>query len=102
LLKTDRRDRFNKPFPWSSSILLRLPPLAKNSGTQHHFRHLIKDIKESLSNAIAVTAAITDRVNLSGFPIPIEPAFATGIILYIAHIGIDVFCEWSNPAAPTA
>jgi hypothetical protein len=47
---------------------------------------------------VAVTAAITYLVNLSGFPIPIEPALATGIILYIAHIGIDVFCEWSNPA----
>jgi hypothetical protein len=31
-------------------------------------------------------------------PEVIEPALATGIILYIAHIGIDVFCEWSNPA----
>jgi hypothetical protein len=66
-------------------------------GEDESFRSLIKDIKKSPSNAIAVTAAITYLVNLSGFPIPIEPALATGIILYIAHIGIDVFCEWSNP-----
>jgi hypothetical protein len=65
----------------------------------------LADIKKSPSNAIAVTAAITDLVNLSSFPIPmvydrpevIEPALATDILLYIAHIGIDVFCEWSNP-----
>jgi hypothetical protein len=48
---------------------------------------------------IAVTAAITYLVNLSGIPFPVEPALATGIILYIAHIGIDVFCEWSPPAS---
>jgi hypothetical protein len=42
-------------------------------GEDESFRSLIKDIKKSPSNAIAVTAAITYLVNLSGFPIPIEP-----------------------------
>jgi hypothetical protein len=65
-------------------------------GEDESFRSMIKDIKKNPSNAIMVTGAITYLINLSGIPFPIEPAFATGIILYIAHIGIDVFCEWSN------
>jgi hypothetical protein len=79
-------------------------PIVKNRlmqevcGEDESFRSMIKDIKKNPSNAIMVTGAITYLINLSGIPFPIEPAFATGIILYIAHIGIDVFCEWSNPA----
>jgi hypothetical protein len=66
-------------------------------GEDESFRAMIKDIKKNPSNAIMVTGAITYLINLSGIPFPVEPAFATGIILYIAHIGIDVFCEWSTP-----
>jgi hypothetical protein len=79
-------------------------PIVKNRlmqevcGEDESFRSMIKDIKKNPSNAIMVTGAITYLINLSGIPFPIEPALATGIILYIAHIGIDVFCEWSNPA----
>jgi hypothetical protein len=48
---------------------------------------------------------ITAIVNLSGFPLPIDSAIATalaqppgtGIALYLLHISIDVFCEWSSP-----
>jgi hypothetical protein len=68
-------------------------------GENESFRSLIKDIKKNPNKAIALTAAITYLVNLAGIPFPVEPALATAVVLYIAHIGIDVFCEWSTPTA---
>jgi hypothetical protein len=77
--------------------LLKARIMQEICGEDESFRSMIKDIKKHPSNAIMVTGAITYLVNLSGIPFPVEPALATGIILYIAHIGIDVFCEWSTP-----
>ena len=28
----------------------------------------------------------------------IDSAIATAIVLYLLHIGIDIFCEWSAPS----
>jgi hypothetical protein len=66
-------------------------------GDDDSIRSLIQSLKKNPGNAALITGAITTLINLSGFPFPIDPALATGITLYLAHIGIDVFCEWSNP-----
>jgi hypothetical protein len=81
--------------------LLKTRIMQEICGENESFRSMIKDIKKNPSNAIMVTSPITYLVNLSGIPFPVEPALATGILLYIAHIGIDVFCEWSTPAPNT-
>jgi hypothetical protein len=81
--------------------LLKTRIMQEICGEDESFRSMIKDIKKNPSNAIMVTGAITYLVNLSGIPFPVEPALATGVILYIAHIGIDVFCEWSTPVPKT-
>jgi hypothetical protein len=87
-------DPSDRPKIWP---LLKKRLMQEICGEDESFRSMIKDIKKNPSNAIMVTGAITYLVNLSGIPFPVEPALATGVILYIAHIGIDVFCEWSNP-----
>lgn len=70
---------------------------AEVCGEDDSIRSMIQALKKNPGNAALVTGAITYVINLSGIPFPIEPALATGIVLYIAHIGIDVFCEWSQP-----
>ena len=65
-------------------------------GEDDSFRSLIQAAKKNPGNATLITGAITALVNLSGIPLPIDSALATAIVLYLLHIGIDVFCEWSN------
>lgn len=66
-------------------------------GENDSLRSLIQGAKKNPANATLVTGIITALVNLSGVPLPIDSAIATAIALYILHIGIDVFCEWSAP-----
>ena len=66
-------------------------------GPDDSFRSLIQAAKKNPGNATLITGAITALVNLSGIPLPIDSAIATAVALYILHIGIDVFCEWSAP-----
>lgn len=68
-------------------------------GTDDSLRSLIQETKKNPGNATLVTGMITAIVNLSGFPLPIDSAIATAIALYLLHISIDVFCEWSSPQA---
>ncbi|MBE9010415.1 hypothetical protein IQ250_09380 [Pseudanabaenaceae cyanobacterium LEGE 13415] len=65
-------------------------------GENDSLRSLIQGAKKNPANATLVTGIITALVNLSGVPLPIDSAIATAIALYILHIGIDVFCEWSS------
>ncbi|KAM3097886.1 hypothetical protein ACKFKG_07290 [Phormidesmis sp. 146-35] len=66
-------------------------------GENDSLRSLIQGAKKNPANATLVTGMITALVNLSGVPLPIDSAIATAVALYILHIGIDVFCEWSSP-----
>ena len=66
-------------------------------GKDDSIRSLIQSLKKNPGNAALITGTITALINLSGFPFPIDPALATGITLYLAHISIDVFCEWTRP-----
>jgi hypothetical protein len=67
-------------------------------GDDDSLRSLIQSAKKNPGNATLITGVITALVNLSGIPLPIDSAIATAVALYILHIGIDVFCEWSTPA----
>jgi hypothetical protein len=66
-------------------------------GEDDSFRAMLNDFKKNPANATLVIAAITYLINLAGLPFPIEASLATAILLRIADIGIDVFCEWAMP-----
>ncbi|WP_199315156.1 MULTISPECIES: hypothetical protein [Oscillatoriales] len=54
-------------------------------------------------DAALLTALIISVVQLT--TLPINPAIATIIVLYILKIGIGIFCEYTEPVAdadPTA
>jgi hypothetical protein len=69
-------------------------------GDDDSLRSLIQQSKKNPANATLITGVITALVNLSGFPLPIDSAIATAMTLYILHVGIDVFCEWTAAPKP--
>lgn len=69
-------------------------------GSDDSLRSLIQQSKKNPGNATLITGVITALVNLSGVSLPIDSAIATAIALYILHIGIDVFCDWSTAPTP--
>jgi hypothetical protein len=66
-------------------------------GSDDSLRSLIQQYKKNPGNATLITGFITALVSHSNLQLPIDSAIATAIALYIMHIGIDVFCDWSNP-----
>lgn len=64
-------------------------------GDDDSFRTKVKEYKKSPTSAPLLTGLIVSLVSLSG--IPIDPAIATVIVLYVLHIGLDVFCEYTAP-----
>jgi hypothetical protein len=69
-------------------------------GPDDSFRTLLTDLKKNPTNATIAIAAITYLINLTVLPIPIEASLATAILLRIADIGLDVFCDYTTPPAP--
>jgi hypothetical protein len=69
-------------------------------GPDDSFRTLLTDLKKNPTNATIAIAAITYLINLAGLPIPIEASLATAILIRIADIGLDVFCDYTTPPAP--
>jgi hypothetical protein len=61
------------------------------------FRGILNEYLKNPGNAGLLTALI---VTLSGITtLPINPAIATIIILYILKVGIGIFCEYTEPAS---
>jgi hypothetical protein len=69
-------------------------------GSDDSLRSLIQQYKKNPGNATLITGFITALVSHSNLQLPIDSAIATAIALYIMHIGIDVFCDWSIPPTP--
>lgn len=64
-------------------------------GDDDSFRTKVKEYKKSPTSAPLLTGLIVSLVGMAG--LPIDPAIATVIVLYILHIGLDVFCEYTAP-----
>lgn len=64
-------------------------------GEDDSFRTKVKDYKKSPTSAPLLTGLVMYLVGLAG--LPIDPTIATIIVLYVLHIGLDVFCEYTAP-----
>ncbi|MBD2092274.1 hypothetical protein H6F67_20710 [Microcoleus sp. FACHB-1515] len=64
-------------------------------GEDDSFRTKMREYKKSPTSAPLLTGLIVSLVSMSG--LPIDPAIATVIVLYVLHIGLDVFCEYTTP-----
>ncbi|MEG3440088.1 hypothetical protein V0288_23365 [Pannus brasiliensis CCIBt3594] len=59
------------------------------------FRSKILDYNKNPGSASLLTGAIIYLVGVSA--VPIDPAIATIIVLYILKVGLNIFCEYTNP-----
>ncbi len=59
------------------------------------FRSKMLDYNKNPGSASVLTGAIVDLVGLT--TLPINPAIATIIVLYILKVGLNIFCEYTEP-----
>jgi hypothetical protein len=59
------------------------------------FRARLSDYTKSPENAVLLTATITSLMALSA--IPLDPSIATIIVLYILKIGLNIYCQYTEP-----
>lgn len=61
------------------------------------FRSRLSEYTKSPENAVLLSATITSLLALA--TIPIDPAIATIIVLYILKIGLNVYCQYTSTSA---
>jgi hypothetical protein len=59
------------------------------------FRSKLLDYNKNPGSASVLTGAIVYLVGLT--TLPINPAIATIIVLYILKVGLNIFCEYTEP-----
>ncbi|MBD6620590.1 hypothetical protein FNW02_33685 [Komarekiella sp. 'clone 1'] len=63
------------------------------------FRGQLKDYTKNPGSAPLLTGLIVSLVGLAtANGLPIDPAIATIIVLYILKIGLNIFCEYTEPS----
>ncbi|MBW4466105.1 MAG: hypothetical protein KME07_11805 [Pegethrix bostrychoides GSE-TBD4-15B] len=63
------------------------------------FRGKVKEYTKNPGSAPLLTGAIVSLVTIAtAHGVPIDPAIATIIVLYILKIGLNIFCEYTEPS----
>jgi hypothetical protein len=64
------------------------------------FRGQVSEYTKNPGSAPLLTGAIVSLVGIAGANgLPLDPAIATIVVLYILKIGVNIFCEYTEPAA---
>jgi hypothetical protein len=64
------------------------------------FRGQIKEYSKNPGSSPLLTGVIVSLVGLaSSSGLPLDPAIATVIVLYILKIGVNIFCDYTEPPA---
>ncbi|MEO0844573.1 MAG: hypothetical protein AAF063_37790, partial [Cyanobacteria bacterium J06643_5] len=58
------------------------------------FRTQVKEYSKNPASTPLLTGLIVYLVGISG--LPIDPAIATVVVLYIIKIGLNIFCEYTE------
>ena len=61
------------------------------------FRGLVKGYVSKSQNATLLTGAIAYILESVTLPFSISPAIATLVVLYVLKVGLDIFCEYTQP-----
>jgi hypothetical protein len=62
------------------------------------FRTKVKEYTNNPGSAPLLTGLIVSLVGIAGaHGLPIDPAIATIIVLYVVKIGLNTFCEYTEP-----
>ena len=59
------------------------------------FRIKLREYTKSPENAVLLTGLITYLVGIVS--LPINPAIATIIVIYLLKVGLNIFCEYTDP-----
>jgi hypothetical protein len=63
------------------------------------FRGKVKEYTDNPGSAPLLTGLIVSLVGIAGANgLPLDPAIATIIVLYVVKIGLNTFCEYTEPA----
>lgn len=73
---------------WQSTLTVFRQELCGKEG----FQNQVKEFNKNPTSAPLLTEIIVAVVSSSG--VPIDPAIATVIVLYILKVGINIFCEY--------
>ena len=64
------------------------------------FRGQIKEYTKDPSSSPLLTGLIVSLVSIASVHgLPLDPAIATVIVLYILKIGVNIFCDYTEPPA---
>ena len=89
--KNGKQDYSQGKSLWKTTLKVIRQEVCGNDG----FRSKIDDYNKNPSSASLFTGAIVYLVGLT--TLPINPAIATIIVLYIVKFGLNVFCEYTEP-----
>lgn len=64
------------------------------------FRTILNEYLKNPGNAALLTTLVVTLSQIT--TLPINPAIATIIILYILKVGLGIFCEYTEPISPTS
>ncbi|NJP11538.1 MAG: hypothetical protein HC866_20400 [Leptolyngbyaceae cyanobacterium RU_5_1] len=75
-----------------------LKELRKEVCGDEGFRGKVKEYSKNPGSAPLLTGVIVSLVGIAGaHGLPLDPAIATIIVLYILKIGLNIFCEYTEP-----
>ena len=64
------------------------------------FRGQLKEYTKNPGNSPLLTGLIVSLVSIASVHgLPLDPAIATVIVLYILKIGVNIFCDYTEPPA---
>lgn len=69
-------------------------------GNDDSFRSKVLEYNKNPGSTPLLTGLIVYLVGIAG--LPIDPAIATVIVLYILKVGLNIFCEYTEPAADSS
>lgn len=87
---------FGKPSLWQVTKDVLRQELCSDEG----FRGRIQAYVEKPQQATLLTGAIVYLVEQVALPFVISPAVAALIVLYVARVGLDIFCKYTEPCEP--
>jgi len=77
---------------WQSTLSVIRQELCGDEG----FQTKVREYSKNPASTPLLTGSIVSVVGAAG--LPIDPAIATVVVLYIVKVGINIFCEYIKPA----
>lgn len=84
---------------WETTLKVLRQELCGDDG----FRGQLKEYTKNPGSTPLLTGLIVSLVGVAtAHGVPLDPAIATVVVLYILKIGLNIFCEYTEPATDNA